>query len=207
MQSPIQSKAVRGGDPSLAGPSPLENLHPFSSVSPYIFFHVLLFLVLATLYLSFGCGKRVVVYENPLDEPERAQVVQIFPDEEDPPALVQNCGFYGPGEVYFGFNESGVSEQGVKVVEGMAAYLRGCDSVLVKVEGYCDNRGSREYNYGLGQRRAGAVCDLLVSLGVEDRKMQAISYGEGGLVVTGCKDEGCHGKNRRVEFKIERVTK
>lgn len=130
-------------------------------------------------------------------------MVQIFPDEEDPPALVpKKCAEIVAIRLYFGFDRSDVDSDGVKVVEGLAGQLRGCGD-KIEVSGHCDSRGSREYNQGLGQRRAGAVSDLLVSLGIESPRISVVSYGEDRPAVGGCVDEDCHGKNRRVEIQLE----
>jgi len=67
------------------------------------------------------------------------------------------------------------------------------------VEGHCDERGSAEYNLGLGDRRASSVRDFLVQLGVPVAKLRTISYGKERPQCTEA-DEACYQKNRRVHF-------
>jgi peptidoglycan-associated lipoprotein len=193
-----------GGIPSLADPTPPKSVYPFITVSPYISYPVLGLVLACVIYMAVSCNKRTVTWEQPIDEPEQAQVVQTFSEEDDPPALVQDCAGIDGGRLYFGFDRSGVEGEGVKVVEVLAGRARGCAGEIVVI-GYCDERGSREYNQGLGQRRAGAVKAGLVGRGIDGGRVQIVSYGEDSLAVEGCRDEGCHEKNRRVEFQLEGV--
>ena len=103
------------------------------------------------------------------------------------------------GVVYFDFDKAIVKEEGRAVVEHHAKYLTAHPEVKVRLEGHADERGSREYNVGLGQRRAQAVRRMMVFLGVNDRQMELISYGEEKPVALG-HDEASWAQNRRVEI-------
>ncbi len=103
------------------------------------------------------------------------------------------------GVVYFDFDKAIVKEEGRAVVEHHAKYLTAHPEVKVRLEGHADERGSREYNVGLGQRRAQAVRRMMIFLGVNDRQMELISYGEEKPVALG-HDEASWAQNRRVEI-------
>ena len=101
--------------------------------------------------------------------------------------------------VYFEFDSSEISGDGQALVEGWAAYLAANSSARVRLEGHCDERGTREYNVGLGERRANAVLQALTSRGVSARQLSVTSYGEERPVATG-HDESAWQQNRRVEI-------
>jgi peptidoglycan-associated lipoprotein len=100
--------------------------------------------------------------------------------------------------VYFAYDQFriGASEQ-VKL-EQAANYMMQNKGVGMIVEGHCDERGSVEYNRSLGERRAMAIRDYLVTLGVDSARMQTISYGEERPAAQGS-DENTWAKNRRGE--------
>ena len=81
----------------------------------------------------------------------------------------------------------------------IAEWLRSHPAVRLKVEGHCDERGSEEYNLGLGDRRANAVKNYLISLGIDAGRMNPISYGKERPQ---CREatEDCYQKNRRAHF-------
>ena len=101
--------------------------------------------------------------------------------------------------VYFEFDSSEISGDGQAVVEGWAAYLAANSSARVRLEGHCDERGTREYNVGLGERRANAVLQALTSRGVSARQLSVTSYGEERPVNNG-HDDAAWQQNRRVEI-------
>ena len=79
--------------------------------------------------------------------------------------------------------------------------LHGLSQVRVSIEGHCDQRGSDEYNLALGERRARAAMEYLVSLGVAPDRLQVISYGEEMPLDSGS-SEDAWARNRRDEFKV-----
>jgi peptidoglycan-associated lipoprotein len=85
------------------------------------------------------------------------------------------------------------------VVAAHAAYLVRYPTARVRLEGHTDERGSREYNIGLGERRAQAVRRALMLQGVADAQITTVSYGEERPAVEGS-DEAAHAQNRRVEL-------
>jgi peptidoglycan-associated lipoprotein len=101
--------------------------------------------------------------------------------------------------VYFGLDRYDVGEEYRSLVEAHAGYLRSNPSAAVTLEGHTDERGSREYNIALGERRSNAVRDLLVALGAAATQITTVSYGE-EKPAADCHDESCWSQNRRVEI-------
>jgi peptidoglycan-associated lipoprotein len=101
--------------------------------------------------------------------------------------------------LYFGFDQSGIGTSQIGQLEAVAKYLNAHSNIGLIIEGNCDERGSHEYNIGLGERRALAVRDYLVRLGVPDSKLQTISYGS-ERPIDSSHNEGAYLKNRRAEL-------
>jgi peptidoglycan-associated lipoprotein len=102
--------------------------------------------------------------------------------------------------VYFDFDSFVIKDEYRSVVEGQAKLLQANRQRLVQIEGHTDERGGREYNLALGQKRAEAVQRALVLLGVGDKQLEAVSYGEERPADPG-HDEAAWAKNRRAEVK------
>lgn len=105
--------------------------------------------------------------------------------------------------VYFDFDKYDLKDDTVATLKANAAWIKAHPNFRVVVEGHCDERGTIEYNLELGARRAKAVLDYLVNLGVETGRMRTISYGEERPVDPG-HDEAAWVKNRRAEFTLEK---
>jgi peptidoglycan-associated lipoprotein len=101
--------------------------------------------------------------------------------------------------VYFDFDSSEIKGEGTDIVAAHAKYLAANPNTRVRLEGHTDERGSREYNIGLGERRAQAVRRALLLQGAADAQISTVSYGEERPAVPG-HDEAAWAKNRRVEF-------
>jgi peptidoglycan-associated lipoprotein len=102
--------------------------------------------------------------------------------------------------VYFDFDSFVVRDDGRAVVEAHARLLNANRSRKMIVEGHTDERGGREYNLALGQKRAEAVARSLTLLGATDAQLEAVSFGEERPAVQGS-DEAAWAKNRRAELK------
>lgn len=102
--------------------------------------------------------------------------------------------------IYFEYDSSEVLPQYRSVVEAHAAYLAGNPNVVVTLEGHADERGSREYNLALGERRAYAVKSQMTLLGAGDNQIKIVSYGEERPALEG-HDDNAWSKNRRVELR------
>jgi len=102
--------------------------------------------------------------------------------------------------VYFDFDSFIVKDDYRPMLEAHAKVLAANRSKRMALEGHTDERGGREYNLALGQKRAEAVLRTMVLLGVQDGQLEAVSFGEERLAQTG-NDEAAHAKNRRVELR------
>ena len=103
--------------------------------------------------------------------------------------------------VYFELDQSEVLPAGQAALQRNAEWMRRWASTTVLVEGHCDERGTNEYNLALGERRAAAVRDYLVSLGVAPDRIQTTSRGEESPFCTES-TEGCWSQNRRGHFMV-----
>lgn len=101
--------------------------------------------------------------------------------------------------VYFAFDSSTVRPEDKSKIDAVAAYLKGQPTFHLRVEGHCDERGTEEYNRALGERRAQAVREYLISVGIAAERVGTLSFGEDKPAVLG-HDETAWTKNRRGEF-------
>jgi peptidoglycan-associated lipoprotein len=100
--------------------------------------------------------------------------------------------------IFFDFDSSEIRGDGPEIVAAHAKYLAG-KPIRIRLEGHTDERGSREYNIGLGERRAQAVRRALMLQGAGDQQIATVSYGEERPVATGT-EEAAWAQNRRVEI-------
>lgn len=106
--------------------------------------------------------------------------------------LVVNVG----DRVYFGYDQNDLTAEARTQIERQAQWLKQYGNVNVMVEGHCDERGTREYNLALGEKRATAVRNYLIAQGVSANRVQSISYGKERPAVMGA-DETSWAQNRR----------
>ena len=111
----------------------------------------------------------------------------------------------GPlSDIHFGYNDSTINDQDGSVLKSNASWLQAHPQTKVQVEGYCDERGSEEYNIALGAKRAEAGKDYLETLGISSTRMSTISYGK-ELPLCQDHDESCWSQNRRDHFSVSKV--
>jgi len=101
--------------------------------------------------------------------------------------------------IYFDFDKSGVKSEYRAIVSAHAAYVSANGSARVTLESHADERGTREYNLGLGERRGNAISGLLSAAGAMGSQLDTVSYGEERPVCR-VSDETCWWQNRRVEI-------
>lgn len=106
-------------------------------------------------------------------------------------------------DAYFDFDKSDIRADAHSALTQTAGFLKSYPQVKVTIEGHCDERGSTEYNLALGDRRAQAAKDFLVSLGVPSDRMQTVSYGKERPFCTD-HTEQCWQQNRRAHFVMAR---
>ena len=98
--------------------------------------------------------------------------------------------------VFFAFDSSSLSDNAKEILGTQVNWLKKHENVNVVVQGYCDERGTREYNLALGERRASAVRDYLISQGIAADRISTISYGKERPAVLG-NNEAAWAQNRR----------
>ncbi|MFV1983204.1 MAG: peptidoglycan-associated lipoprotein Pal [Thiohalomonadales bacterium] len=113
--------------------------------------------------------------------------------------LDAKTGLLAKRVIYFEFNQATISDEDREFISAHAKYLSENNSDSVVLEGHADERGTREYNISLGERRAKAVMELLVLQGAGKSQIQVISFGEERPVALG-HDESSWSQNRRVEL-------
>jgi peptidoglycan-associated lipoprotein len=105
-------------------------------------------------------------------------------------------------DVHFDFDRADLRPDALQTVEANARLLNARADTLVLIEGHCDERGTTEYNLALGERRARATMNALVSRGVATRRITVVSFGEDKPQCTD-RTEACWAKNRRAHFKVK----
>ena len=98
--------------------------------------------------------------------------------------------------VFFDLNSSSISDNAKKILDNQVAWLQSDSQINITIEGHCDERGTREYNLALGEKRANAVKQYLISGGVESSRIKTISYGKERPDFVGSGEE-IWSKNRR----------
>jgi peptidoglycan-associated lipoprotein len=104
-------------------------------------------------------------------------------------------------DIFFELDRADIQDEGRSILQRDADWLKRWTSTAVTIEGHCDSRGSAEYNLGLGSRRASAVKDYLVSLGVPATRLTTVSKGKEQPVCSE-ENESCWSQNRRGHFLI-----
>ena len=163
-------------------------------------------LILAGCASSGGVSGSGVSGTEPQASYDTGTATGAYPYEEgQAPAGQAYGGYAGAGPVssgrviYFDFDSAEVRPDGRPVVETNARYLLDNGAVTVVLEGHGDERGTREYNIGLGERRADAVRRLMSAYGIAPQRIRVVSYGEERPAVAG-HDETSYAQNRRVEI-------
>jgi peptidoglycan-associated lipoprotein len=108
-------------------------------------------------------------------------------------------GLLAKRTIYFDFDSSEIRGEGTDIVAAHAKYLAANGGMKVRLEGHTDERGSREYNIGLAERRAQSVRRALLLQGASEGQLSTVSYGEERPAAAGS-DEAAWAKNRRVEI-------
>ncbi len=159
-------------------------------------------LIMSAFVLS-GCAKKPRVEPAPEPKQEAAPAPEPVKEEPAPAPEVKE----GPKEhaaaaaeglqpVYFDFDRAFIRDDAKAVMKANAEWLKANPKVKIKIEGNCDERGTKEYNLALGQRRAQSAKKYLTDLGISAKRISLISYGKEKPVCSDS-DEDCWQKNRR----------
>ena len=151
---------------------------------------VAIFVVLA------ACAPKPKPAEAPPEAPPPAPMTQSQVQSNVVPGSVQDFRVNVGDTVHFDYDRYNIREPDRDLLQRQAQWLQRYAQVRVTVEGHCDERGTREYNLALGARRANAVKEYLVSLGVGSSRIDTISYGKERPICTES-DESCWSQNRR----------
>lgn len=151
----------------------------------------LMVVLLFVLVLTAGCSTTSNVVEEPLAQEPAAALESVQAEPE--PEITMKTAFY------FDFDDATLRPDAHQAIEAHAERLKS-NSQVIRIEGYADERGTETYNKELGQRRADAVRDLLISMGVSSSQIESVSFGEQRPIVLG-KGKTIWQKNRRVELK------
>ena len=120
-------------------------------------------------------------------------------DPSKDPRLKDPASILSKRSIYFDFDSDAIKPEFVPLVEAHAGFLRQYKTAKMLIQGNADDRGSREYNLGLGQRRADAVKKRLVLLGATESQIESVSLGEEKPVCTQQTEE-CWARNRRADI-------
>lgn len=111
--------------------------------------------------------------------------------------LVVNVG----DRVFYDFDQSDLTPEAQDTVEKVVAWLKTYPDITITVEGHCDERGTREYNLALGERRANSVRSYMEALGIDNSRLSIISFGKERPAVLGS-NEAAWAQNRRSVFVV-----
>lgn len=139
----------------------------------------------------------VTVVSTPYDTSDNVEFTEVKLDDD---LAAQVAGKLKP--VYFEYNSFSLTQPSMDVLVAAGAFLSSHPAMRILVEGHCDDRGSPEYNMGLGESRSKAVREYLGNLGLPASRIETTSWGKERLAEGGCSDDACHAKNRRAEFKV-----
>lgn len=150
--------------------------------------YALLLALVMVLVAGFGCAKKTTTeptgYDDSMNAEMRAAIEQIT-----------------DARVYFAYDKFDIKPEYKEMLKTKAELLKRYPSIHVRIEGNCDERGTQEYNLALGERRARASYEYLVTLGVNPGQLEMISYGKENPAVQGS-GEAAWSKNRRDDFRV-----
>jgi peptidoglycan-associated lipoprotein len=171
-------------------------------------------LMLLSMFLLWGCPKKSEVTTAP-EAPKEvapAEPVKEKVEEKAEPAKEEAkpkeevrekaaAAAEGLKPIYFDFDRSFIREDARQAMKANADWLKANPKVMVRIEGNCDERGTKEYNQALGQRRAASAKKYLTDLGISAKRISLISYGKEKPI---CNEssEDCWQKNRRDDLVV-----
>ncbi len=170
--------------------------------------------LLMSIFVLWGCPKKAEVTSAPEPQKEAAAEPakeapkveqQAEPAAEATPAAKEEPQeraaetSAGMQPIYFDFDKSFIRDDARPMMKANAEWLKANPKVKIRIEGNCDERGTKEYNQALGQRRATSAKKYLTDLGISAKRISLISYGKEKPICTEHSEE-CWQKNRRDDF-------
>jgi peptidoglycan-associated lipoprotein len=184
-------------------------------------FHLFVLVALTASLILAGCAKRPATTQAAAPAPTgRAETVTPTPPAPAPPpqrapetappaqaptarpSIKEFVSIPELKDIFFDFDKYDIRANDAKTLDANASWLKSNADHLVLIEGHCDERGTNEYNLALGERRAKAAMNYLVSQGVQANRITIISYGEERPVCAE-HNEACWAKNRRSHFLVK----
>jgi peptidoglycan-associated lipoprotein len=176
-------------------------------------FMVILFMV---VFVAVGCSKRTVTQPEKQQAEKQQETAQPRETGQKPEKVTEqkietveskdsaekSAGKEGMfADVLFDYDKYDVRDNYKPVLQAISVWMSKNSDARLSIEGHCDERGTNEYNLALGDRRAKAAKDFLVSLGVASAKIDTLSYGE-EKPLCNAQTEECWAKNRRAHFVV-----
>ena len=170
----------------------------------------LVFILSISLLALWGCPKKAEVTAAPeqKEAPAPAPQEEVKPEAAPAPAPAKEevperaaAAPEGPQPVYFDFDKSFIRDDAKPVMKANAEWLKAHPKAKIRIEGNCDERGTKEYNQALGQRRAASAKKYLTDMGIAAGRISLISYGKEKPTCTES-TESCWQKNRRDDFVV-----
>ena len=150
------------------------------------------FFALSTILIFAGCSSLQITEEAVADQSVAG--VSITSKSTATQAVLANA------VVYFEYDEFSLSAKSIQALKGVSELMKRNTKITISIEGHADERGTREYNLALGQRRAESVSNYLIANGIKRNRLVTKSYGEERPLSLGSNDTAWS-KNRRVEIK------
>ncbi len=169
-------------------------------------FMILGFILTISITGFYGCSARKKIVEQPVTKEE----VKVQPAKPTPSAVVPKVPVKEveavPSDlafatIYFDYDKSDIRSDQLDAMNRNSQLMSKYNTVRIRIEGHCDERGTEEYNMALGQRRADSVSRYLANYGISSSRITTITYGEMRPVDTG-NSETAWSKNRRGEIII-----
>ena len=151
-----------------------------------------LFFALLTLLFFNACSSLQVTEEAVADQSVAG--VSLTSKSTAAQAVLANA------VVYFEYDQSNLTVKSIQTLKGVSGLMKRSSKITISIEGHADERGTREYNLALGQRRAESVANYLIANGIKRNRLITKSYGEERPLSLGSNDTAWS-KNRRVEIK------
>lgn len=151
---------------------------------------------LALIFVLAACAPKPKPMQAPEEAPPPPPMAQSQVQTSVVPGSLQDFRVNVGDTVHFDYDKYDVRGGDRDILQRQATWLQKYPQVRVTIEGHCDERGTREYNLALGARRANAVKEYLVSVGVPSSRVDTISYGKERPTCTES-DESCWAQNRR----------
>jgi|TARA_B100001059_G_scaffold76983_1_gene74621 peptidoglycan-associated lipoprotein len=150
------------------------------------------FFALSTILIFAGCSSLQITEEAVADQSVAG--VSITSKSTATQAVLANA------VVYFEYDQFSLSAKSIQALKGVSELMKRNTKITISIEGHADERGTREYNLALGQRRAESVSNYLIANGIKRNRLVTKSYGEERPLSLGSNDTAWS-KNRRVEIK------